>query len=250
MLESISKALNGLKRVAGDDLIEFYCVPELYDVIPHPRPAAKCIAPWFKGVKPVMEDGRDEFGAKGMSAKRCMPLLDAMTAGWIIPLFGDVNIRTNEDISLLEASMNGLGKIVEGHPVNQLGGKASPTYPTEAIKFINPWVIKTAAGVSSFFMPPVNHFDKRFTCFAGLVDTDNYPKQVNLPAVWHLGNFDDIVPAGTPLVTVIPVRRTDLEHDAKVRPMSKKEKQEIEIIEKKQQSRRGVYSHELREPRK
>lgn len=250
MFNSISQALKGLKRVVGDDLIEFYCDPALYDIIPHPRPASKHIAPWFKAVKPVCEHGRDSFGAKGLTAKKCMPLLDAMTAGWVIPLFGDVNIRTNDDLSLLEAGGNPIGPIVEGHPVAQLGGKTSPTYPGDAIKFINPWVIKTADGVSSLFVPPLNHFEKRFTCLSGLVDTDRYAKQVNFPAVWHAPDFDDIVEAGTPLVTVIPVRREDLAQTATVRKMTKAEADHIEKLNLTQRSRRSVYSEELRDPRK
>jgi hypothetical protein len=250
ILDSIERMLKGLKRVAGDDVIEFYCDPALYDVIPHPRPAAKSIPSWFKAIKPVTETGRDQFDGKGFTAKKCMPLLDAMTAGWIIPLFGDVNVRTNDDCSLIDTGNNPLGPIIEGHPLDQIGGKTSPTYPGHALKFINPWVIRTADGVSSLFMPPLNSFEKRFTCLAGMVDTDRYPKQVNFPAVWHLSDFDEVIPAGTPLVTVIPVRRADLAQDATVRKMTREEAEHIDLLHKKQISRRSVYTDELREPRK
>lgn len=248
-LESITRSLKNLKFVAGDDLIEFYCDPKLFDVIPHPRPASKSVAPWFKQIKPISDEIRDQFDAKSKTAKRCSPLIDAMTAGWIIPLFGDVNVRTNGDCSLIEAGPNELRPPASFHSVEQLGGADSP-FPGPAIKFINPWVIKTAAGVSSFFMPPVNHFDKRFTCFSGLVDTDKYPKEVNFPAIWHIADHDDVVPAGTALVTVIPVRRADLAFEARPRKMTKREADEIGVIHLKQSSRRGVYTDELREPRK
>lgn len=236
--------------MAGDDLVQFYCVPEFFNVIPHPKPASKYIAPWFKSVKPVNENIRDTVGAKVMTAKKCMPMLDAMTAGWVIPLYADVNIRTNDDCSLFDFGNNDIGPVVETHTVGQLGGKTSPTFPGDAIKFINPWVVKTADGISSLFMPPVNHFDKRFTCLTGLVDTDRYAKQVNFPAIWHLANHDDIVPAGTPLVTMIPVRRSDLAIEVEPRPMTDEEALFIRETEMKQISRRHVYSHELREPRK
>jgi hypothetical protein len=250
MLHYLTKSIKNLVKVAEDDLIQFYCDPALFDVIPHPTPASKCIAPWFKSIKPIVDTGRDQFDAKGMSAKKCMPLLDAMTAGWIIPLFGDVNVATNDDCSIIDAGKNPLGPIIESHSLSQLGNKTSPTYPGHAIKFINPWIIKTKPGISSFFMPPVNHFEKRFTCFSGLVDTDAYAKQVNFPAIWHINNHDDVISAGTPLVTVIPVHRDDLEYKATPRKMTKEEFEFADTLGKKQQSRRHVYTNEVRANRK
>lgn len=255
ILQSIRKSLRGLKRVIDSDTIEFYCHPDLFDVIPHPVPAYKAMAPWYRKLKPHVDvedpsrEGRDPHGARGLTAKRCMPMLDAMSAGWTIPLFGDVNIRTNEENTLIDTGPNGLGSIVERHPAIQ-AGKDSPSGELDIIKFINPWIIRTPKGVSCMFIPPVNHFDRRFTCLTGLVDTDKYAGNVNFPAVWHLANFDDLLKAGTPLVTVIPVHRDKLAQRPKVRIMSPEEAKEKEILNKKQISRRSVYSQEIREPRK
>lgn len=250
ILPSVTRALKGLKRVIDSDTIEFYCAPELFDVVPHPVPAYKRMAPWFKSLKPVVaDDGRDQMGGKGLTAKRCMPLLDVMSAGWIIPLYADANIITNEDRTLIHLADNPLGRVIERHAAAQ-AGKMSPSGELDVIKFINPWIIRTPKGVSTIFMPPANHFDKRFTCFTGLVDTDRYAKQVNFPAVWHLANHDDVLPAGTPIVTAIPVRRADLGIEPTIRKTNKNEAQEIENEARKTMSRRGVYANEIREPRK
>jgi hypothetical protein len=83
-----------------------------------------------------------------------------------------------------------------------------------------------------------------------LVDTDKYPKEVNFPAIWHTPNFDDYIPAGTPLVQVIPIRRSDASRKPRVRQMTKKEFSDIDKIRKKQDMRRSYYTDELREPRK
>lgn len=239
-----------MKLFFQSDLIEFYCDPELFDVIPEPVPACKMMPDWFKKIKPTTTQGRDHFGAHGGTAKKCMPLMDAMGVGFIIPLWGDTNVRTNADGSLIEVGGNPLGSIIEFHNKEQIGGKTSPTYPGPAIKFINKWVIKTAPGYSTLFIPPINHIEPRFTCLSGLVDTDKYPKEVNFPAIWHAKSHDDILRAGTPLVTCIPVRRKDLKPTIKPRAKTQKEIDDLHKMTMRQQSRTGVYSKELREPRK
>lgn len=227
-------------------IIEFLCISDDLGVIPEPTPAGKHIPDWYKAIKPKAEGHRDHFGGPALTAKKCMPMVDAMTLGFIIPLFGDVNIRTNKTGALIESSKNPLGDVVQFHDISQLGGKTSPTYPGPAIKFINRWVIKTAPGWSSLFIPPVNHLDPRFTCLSGLVETDNYPKQVNFPAVWHLPEYDGVIKAGTPLVTIIPIFRGTMPTDAINRSLNESESAEITRIERCQNSRAGYYTNELR----
>lgn len=234
-----------------NDIIEFYCSEEMFDVIPKPIPAYKCMPDWFKKIPIEMPNRRDHFGAKGMTAKKCMPLLDAMSIGFIMPLFADANIRTNDSGSLIEVGASSpFGDIIQFHSKDQVGGKTSPTYPADAIKFINKWVIKTAPGYSTLFIPPINHIEPRFTCLGGFVDTDTYAKEVNFPAIWHEKNYDGIVNAGTPIVTVIPIKRKNLPKNSPIRKMTDDEAKYISVVDLKQNSRRGVYTNELREPRK
>jgi len=232
-------------KLFKSDIMEFYCLPDDFGVIPEPVPAYKMMPEWFKKIPQFMEN-KDQFGAKGLTAKKCMPLLDSMSLGYIIPLWGDVNIRTSKDGKLIDASKNPYGPLVEFHGLEQLGNKTSPTYPRSAIKFINRWVIKTAPGYSTLFIPPINRIEPRFTCLSGLVETDSYPKEINFPAIWHLNDFDGLVEAGTPLVTVIPIKRSDTEKIAKPRKMTDKEKEKIIKIQNSQNGRRHVYTNELR----
>lgn len=231
-----------------NDIIEFLCEPQDLDIIAHPTPASKHLPDWFKTIPGYLPSkDRDNFGARGMTAKKCLPMIDGMNLGFVIPLAGDVNIRTHKDNSLIESSINPhFGKLVEFHSVDQLGGSTSPTFPGPAIKFINRIVIKTAPGYSSLFVPCLNHFENRFTVLSALVDTDKYPKQVNFPAVWNIANFDDIIPKGTPLITVIPIKRADQPKKAKVRAMTKKEEAKVKEIHDNQQTQRHYYTRVLR----
>lgn len=236
-------------------LIEFLCAPEDLGNIPEPVPAYKLMPQWFKDIKPQVTDkgNRDQFGGIAMSAKKCSPLLDALSLGYIIPLWGDVNVRTStvDGCEFIELGSNPIGEVATFHSPSQVGGdKNKLTDGMPAVKWINRIAVKTAPGYSALFIPPIGHIEPRFTCLPGLVDCDKYPKQVNFPSAWHAKNHDGIVSAGTPLMTVIPIRRKDMRSDARLRAMTKLEAQVIEDIARRQGSRRGVYTNELREPRK
>jgi hypothetical protein len=181
-----------------------------------------------------------------MSAKKCFPMIDAMSLGFIIPLCGDLQVQVNEDMTDIKVHNPPAFKLAEFHDVSQIGGKTAPRFPMNPVKFLNHWVVKTAPGWSTLFIPPINHVNMPFTCLGGLVDTDNYPKEVNFPAVWNAPGFDAIISAGTPLVTAIPIRRESFGKKPKVREMSDQEFKHIEKIRKQQMSRNHVYTQELR----
>lgn len=238
-----------------NDVIEFLCEPEDLSVIPVPIPAHKRMPDWWKRISPsVANRMRDGAGAVAMTAKKCQPMQDAMACGFIMPLFADINIRSSDDLRWIaagnepagQAARNHLGPVVEFHSRGQLGER----FPGPAIKFINRWTIKTAPGYSTLFVPPLNHLETRFTCLSALVDTDRYVKPVNFPAVWLAGGYDGLVAAGTPLVTAIPIRRVDVPRHARVRAMTAREKAGANLIQFQQQTRRQVYTDELRCPRK
>ena len=233
-------------------IMEFYCHPEFYGVIPEPRPASKYVPDWFKKIPPTIPDEKGRFNEESFTAKKCMPLLDAMSLGYVIPLQGDLGVRTNEDRSSIEVFNPPEIKLAEFHSIKQLGERTAPGFPAPAIKFINRWVVKTAPGWSTLFVPLINSLDepKHFTCLAGLVDTDRYPKEVNFPAIWHTPNFEDRLPAGTPLVVAIPIKRDSVLSKPIVRSMTDQEFKDIETLRRKQDSRLHVYTKELRESRK
>lgn len=235
-------------KIFGDDLIEFYCRSDLYGMFPEPMDANKCVPDWFKKVKPYTPD-KEPGGFKGMSVKKCLPVLDAMNLGYIIPLQGDVHVTTNYDLSVIKASnRENSVDMISNHPYVQVASESWPLRKHNPLKFINYWCIKTRPGWSVLFTAPLNHLGMPFTCMSGVVDTDKYPKEVNFPAVWHEPNFDDTLYAGTPLVQVIPFERKKLPK-VKTRAMTDKEAKRFNMMQEAQKSRRSVYTGELREKR-
>jgi hypothetical protein len=173
-----------------------------------PQPASHFIPDWYKNTVSYLSDEKKPTGQgkTGSTIKKCMPVFDAMTAGYIITLPADVwvSIReTNgEKEQYFEWSNFGL---IEFHSIEQapLHPSAKPyAYP----KFINPWAVKTPRGYSSLFVQPF-HREAVFTIMPGVVDTDKYTAPVNFPMVINDPNFEGLIPVGTPIAQIIPFKR-------------------------------------------
>lgn len=226
-------------------LIEFLTTEEFADVLIPPAPANKFIPSWYKAIPTHSKVSRDPKGAFSMTAKKCLPMLDAMTHGYIIPLAGDIHIRTNEDASLIDITENPYVKLTEEHSQEQVA-PAFPFPKTHIIKFINHFVIKTPPGYSCLFTAPINHLETRFSALGAVVDTDRYVREINFPSVWMASNFDDTLPAGTPIVQCIPFKRSTTIEKHVVRPYNKSEAKEREITRMKQDNQTSYYVNNLR----
>lgn len=226
-------------------VIEFLSSEQHCDVLVPPAPAGKFIPDWYKHLPTHSHTTRDSKGSFGMTAKKCLPMLDVLTHGFIIPLAGDIHIRTNEDASQIEVTENQYIKLTEEHSQHQVGSKF-PFPKHHLIKFVNPFVIKTPPGYSCMFIPPVNHIETRFIALGGIVDTDKYHREINFPSVWLAPNFDNVLPAGTPIVQVIPYKRNTTIDDSVVRPFTDKEFKQREITRMKQDNQHSYYSKFVR----
>lgn len=200
--------------------IEFYISnEEIYNSIPHPKPASKFIPSWYKKLDANLGDP-NTVG----SIKKCMPFLDSLTSGYIIPLWHDIHFKTyidenygpriefNWPISLHSK------KAVDHHNVDQIEGSdiSQTTFGQSPLKFVNPWIIKTPPGYSCLFVQPLNHYNDNFELISAIVDTDTFTSNIHFPFVWHKNNFNDIVERGTPLVQVIPFKREEWASNVKI----------------------------------
>jgi hypothetical protein len=142
--------------------------------------------------------------------KRCVPFLDALSAGFIIPLWADLYVVASEGQLNLSFPHNlPMQKSIHAHGYPQMPDhpKADAPYGREFLKFVNPWVIETDPGYSCLFTAPLNHLEGRFKVLDGVVDTDTYYNNVNFPFMWTGGDGEFFIPKGTPLMQVIPFRR-------------------------------------------
>jgi hypothetical protein len=226
-------------------LIEFLTTEEHADVLIPPAPASKFIPDWYKAIPAYSKTGRDHKGGHSMNAKKCLPMIDAMTNGFIIPLAGDIHIRTNEDASLIDITENPYVRLTEEHAQEQVG-PAFPFPGKHLIKFINHFVIKTPPGYSCMFVAPINHLETRFLTLGAVVDTDVYDREINFPTVWLADNFDDILPAGTPIIQCIPFKRENTISKYSVRPFTESEWKKREVTRARQDNQNSYYVNNLR----
>jgi hypothetical protein len=205
-------------------------VPDEY----FPKPSKDFIPQWYKDVDSYIgkEKKLDGKGNTKATIKRCMPVFDAITSGYIITSPADILVsqedviyndlehfqKTGETRVLDEKKSKLLPKtqpnyewanfnLIQFHPVEQAPNHPNRNNTQVAYpKWINPWSIKTPKGYSTLFVQPF-HRESPFTILPGVVDTDKYTAPVNFPFVLNDINFEGLIPAGTPIVQVIPFKR-------------------------------------------
>ena len=169
-----------------------------------PKPASRLVPDWYKNTQSYTNGERKPAGDGNTTAtiKRCVPVFDAISAGYIIESPADVFVSIKDGQQWFEWSDFGL---IQFHPIEQAPehpDKKPFSYP----KWINPWAITTPKGYSTLFVQPF-HRESVFTILPGIVDTDQYTAEVNFPFVINDPAFEGLIPKGIPIAQVIPFKR-------------------------------------------
>lgn len=222
--------------------IEFLCEEQDWDVIPKPYPARKYMPEWYKALPPKLDKG-----LTSSTVKRCPPFLDVMQLGWIIPLAADVEFKTNDTAGRVDWNSKFYKTMIESHSYDQISTDTTPNpiLPKPPIKFSNYWLIKTPKDYSVMFVPPLNRPDPRFTCFSGVVECDKYFEFINFPFTFNEPNFHGILPAGTPLVQIIPIKRSALIKESSIEQFTSKDVAELELTRRRRHSHESYYRDNL-----
>ena len=180
-----------------------------FDFFP-PKPAIKQIPDWYKDTPEYVGDQGKKIIGMGIpqTIKKCIPILDAMTAGYI--LYTQVDVQVTQVDGLPYYKWAGQDAI-SFHPIEQAPlhpNKKDAPYP----KWTNPYAIKTPPGYSTLFLPPMHNPNKIFTALEGIVDTDTYSAPVLFPFTLNDVKWEGIIDAGTPIVQVIPIKRDSWKH--------------------------------------
>jgi hypothetical protein len=156
-----------------------------------------------------MDQGKKITDPEGTphTIKKCIPVFDAITAGYILYTQVDVQVSRKENLPYYAWRDQ---SALQFHPVHQAPlhpKKNEAPYP----KWMNPYAISTPPGYSTFFTQPM-HRESLFTILDGIVDTDTYKAPVNFPFVLKNVEWEGIIPAGTPMAQVIPFKRESWKH--------------------------------------
>jgi len=174
---------------------------EMLDIWPHPQPASKFIPEEYKKLKRFKDNN-----LHSPTVKTCMPFLDSLTAGYIMPFDQDYLVDPVEDdfsVTPANREQNDFGY----HNQTQLPEEWKKTTGNNAGKFHNKWLIKTPPGYSCLFIKPMNRLESRFEIIAGIVDTDTYINTINFPFILHKRDEQFVIKKGEPMVQIIPFKR-------------------------------------------
>jgi len=215
--------------------IKFQAHPDVISVVPHPRPAKKFVPDWYKKMENTNEcpiprkDGKAQVIDHIPTIKKCMPVRDYLTSGYIIPAWMDIKITTDsngkyENMSREPYNPQGEYRVgCEWHGIKQLEGSplANLIDGEKCLKLISPWNITTPKGYSTFFTSPF-YTEGDITALPGIVDTDLHDIPINFPCI--LNSNECYIKRGTPLIQVFPFKRENWDSEVSSVDLPKRRK--------------------------
>lgn len=182
--------------------------------IEDPKPSLLNISKDYKNLSTMVSHSNK---ISDRSVKACMPFLDAMTMGYIIPFPVDVGVTSDIEKKVIDFEVSQFYPDealpffrIEDHHQNQMPPNLRNRHRTteQIFKMLNPWHIKTPKGYSCIFTQPFNT-NLPFKIIDGIVDTDEYTQTISFPFFWtqDLKKQKTIIPQGTPMACVIPFKR-------------------------------------------
>lgn len=136
--------------------------------------------------------------------KTCVPFLDAMTSGYIIPLAVDILVEERDNKPFFSWRTDDRPYLTVREP-RLLQGLPIPDgfedlYPTWETQLSLEWPV----GYSALITHPLNHYDLPFLTLSGVVDSYKMPGG-SLPFFLKKG-FTGMIPQGTPIAQVFPFK--------------------------------------------
>jgi hypothetical protein len=187
-----------------------------FQIQPKPYPAVKQLPEWFTKSSPhygsniFPDDGKLHFRNKyaNNTYKKCVPLLDSLSSGYIISLWADVMVEQE----------NGFPQIYWKtlHDVFSLHGEPSREIPAPAgyqqlvYKYNNCWIPQTPKGYSCLIVSPLGYNNLPFKAIPAIIDSDSSTLELPFPS-WIKEGFEGIVEKGTPIAQIIPFKRDNWE---------------------------------------
>jgi hypothetical protein len=177
-------------------------------VLVKPKPASEYIPEWYKNAQAYL----DPSGKKAptldntpyATIKRCMPLWDMMTAGYIIETPYDIYVRHTENGPFFQW---GQMEAIAFQSMEQTQNHPNFRDINYAVRIVHPWSIKTPKGWSILIMQPTHREPSPISILPGIVDTDDYSLPFNMFIKLVDPKFEGMIPAGTPFAQIIPIKR-------------------------------------------
>jgi hypothetical protein len=174
----------------------------LNDITLSPKPARSFIPQWYKNIKPELN----------LNLKNCIPFLDALTAGYIQTTWTDIHVVKHND------SLN----VFSDSTLELFNKRDNPSLATtneyyfEEFIWRRYWIPKLPKGFSLLITHPFNRLDLPFTTVSAIVDADIfYHRSIGNIPFYIKKDFEGVIPKGTPMYQLIPIKRENWEHEIK-----------------------------------
>jgi hypothetical protein len=178
---------------------------EVETFVPKPKPAKYYLPEWYKKIRTAgkkMEFYNGQMTNK--SLKSCVPYLDALSSGYIQETWCDIYFKWNDGNFEYNYSSN---PQIIGHR-DRVSSKINDSFYPLELEWRVPWIPKAKRGYSILFTQPLNRNDLPFVNADGIIDSDNfYHSSISKYAFYLYKNFEGIIPAGTPMFQMIPIKR-------------------------------------------
>jgi hypothetical protein len=194
--------------------IKFMAADEFrFDTQLKPYPASKALPEWWKDSKPYWGEEQKlsvlSLGESNTKFKKCIPMFDSLTAGYIVPLWTDVYVSNQNGIPSIEWKTFNKPFGVHG----ELKDIEAPLgYSNFIFKYSYMWMPITPPGYSVLITNPIGYKNLPFHAVTGIIDSDVSKVEI-APPVWLKEGFEGIVEKGTPIVQIIPFKRDNWESE-------------------------------------
>ena len=189
-----------------------------WEVCEKPFPASQAIPDWWRDLTPFRPsadnpDGKKmivENGFSNAGPKKCVPMLDAMTSGYIIPLWSDVQVRQIDGKPYITWRVKRDVFSLHGQMAEKV--ERPDGYSSDVFKFLNTWRVQTPPGYSILVTQPFGYRKTPFHAIPAVIDTDEATLEL-LPPIWIKEGFEGVIEKGTPMVQITPFRRENWKAD-------------------------------------
>jgi hypothetical protein len=186
----------------------------IFNNVVSPTPSKKTIPEWYKKIKKfdgnkinILKKNNNVYA--NTTVKSCIPFFDSMSHGFIQQTWCDIYIeKNNDEINYFWS----LEPQIISHRENISSYEMLKNEEFYNLEFLwkQYWVPKLPSGYSMLFVHPLNRTDLPFFTLSGIVDSDMFyetPEDGASIPFYIKRNFSGIIPAGTPMYQMIPIKR-------------------------------------------
>lgn len=193
--------------------IEFiYIGKYAYECHDKPQPTQKYLPQWFINQTPyqISEDNPDGNKIKiknrmsNATFKKCVPLLDQMSCGYVVSLWTDILIEKDKD--KIEINWRVDDDVFIQHGKSSSNIPPPYGYDNVVFKYLTKFKIKTPKGYSVLIKPLFGYNSLPFYPISAIIDTDKSVIDNNIPC-WIRNDVNGIIEKGTPIAQIIPFKR-------------------------------------------